>query len=215
MSLLRRMGNNRNNIEWYSSTNTSGQYLQRTSTNRNDISFINISSNGTYNLLNRISNGINDIQWKNTTFSFGIDLRNYPLYTNPNGNNPYNFYWVSAYTINRFVINTINKTSYTNFRKTTSGRYDISYNCYFIIYYQGSNSAEILFSELKNNCTKMTINCIRQDPIENNFNYDYYFDELEVFEFDALSNNRSSISIDYSNDTGTGNYPDPISITFS
>ena len=70
MSLLRRIGNNRNNIEWYNTSNISGNYLQRISTNRNDISFINISSNGTYNLLNRISNGINDIQWKNTVFSF-------------------------------------------------------------------------------------------------------------------------------------------------
>ena len=74
MSLLRRTGTSRNNIEWYSSTNSSGQYLQRISTNRNDISFIQISSNGTYNLLNRISNGINDIQWKNTTFSFSGNL---------------------------------------------------------------------------------------------------------------------------------------------
>ena len=71
MSLLRRTGTGRNNIDWYNaSSNSSGQYLQRISTNRNDISFINISSNGTYNILERYNNSRNSIRWNNTTFSF-------------------------------------------------------------------------------------------------------------------------------------------------
>ena len=70
MSLLRRTGTSRNNIEWYNTSNSSGNYLRRTNNGRNDISWLNISTSGTYNLLNRISNGINDIQWKNTIFSF-------------------------------------------------------------------------------------------------------------------------------------------------
>ena len=79
MSLLRRTGNNRNNIDWYNaSSNSSGKYLRRTGTSRNNISWLQVSTSGTYNLLNRTSNGRNNIQWKNTTFSF-FDLRNYSL----------------------------------------------------------------------------------------------------------------------------------------
>ena len=78
MSILRRTGTGRNNIDWYNaSSNSSGKYLRRTSNGRNDISFLNISSNGTYNILNRNSTGRNDISWKNTSFSFTIDM--YPL----------------------------------------------------------------------------------------------------------------------------------------
>ena len=71
MSLLRRTGNNRNNIDWYNaSSNSSGKYFKRTGTSRNNVQWINISSNGTHNLLNRTSTGRNNISWKNTTFSF-------------------------------------------------------------------------------------------------------------------------------------------------
>ena len=70
MSLLYRNGTGRNNIAWGGGTTTSGKYLRRTGTSRNSISFIQISSNGTWNILNRTSSGRNNIQWKNTTFNF-------------------------------------------------------------------------------------------------------------------------------------------------
>ena len=70
MSLLYRNGTGRNNIAWGEGTTTSGNYLRRTGTSRNSISFIQISTNGTWNILNRTSSGRNNIQWKNTTFSF-------------------------------------------------------------------------------------------------------------------------------------------------
>ena len=71
MSLLRRTGNGRNNIDWFNaSSNSSGKYFKRTGTSRNNVQWINISSNGTHNLLNRTSSGRNNISWKNTTFSF-------------------------------------------------------------------------------------------------------------------------------------------------
>ena len=71
MSLLRRTGNNRNNIDWYNaSSNSSGKYFKRTGTSRNNVQWIQVSSNGTHNLLNRTSTGRNNISWKNTTFSF-------------------------------------------------------------------------------------------------------------------------------------------------
>ena len=75
MSILRRTGTGRNNIDWYNaSSNSSGKYFKRTGTSRNNVQWINISSNGTHNLLNRTSTGRNNISWKNTTFSFGGDL---------------------------------------------------------------------------------------------------------------------------------------------
>ena len=75
MSLLRRIGTSRNNIDWYNaSSNSSGKYLRRTSTGRNNISWLQVSTSGTYNILNRTSSGRNNIQWKNTVFNFGGDL---------------------------------------------------------------------------------------------------------------------------------------------
>ena len=70
MSLLYRNGTGRNNIAWGGGTTTSGNYLRRTGTSRNSISFIQISSNGTWNILNRINSGRNNIAWQNTTFNF-------------------------------------------------------------------------------------------------------------------------------------------------
>ena len=64
-----RTGTGRNNIEWGGGSTTSGQYLRRISTGRNDINYINISSNGTYNILERIDTSINSIRWNNLTFS--------------------------------------------------------------------------------------------------------------------------------------------------
>ena len=75
MSLLRRTGNNRNNIDWYNaSSNSSGKYLRRTGTSRNNISWLQVSTSGTHNILNRTSNGRNNIQWKNTVFSFKTEM---------------------------------------------------------------------------------------------------------------------------------------------
>ena len=74
MSYLMRNGTGRNNILYGGNNTTSGNYLRRTSTNRNDISFINISSNGTYNILERYSTSRNSIRWNNIAFSFGGDL---------------------------------------------------------------------------------------------------------------------------------------------
>ena len=75
MSLLYRNGTDRNNIAWGGSTTIILNYLQRTSSSRNNIRWYTIpQSNATYNLLNRTSTGRNDIVWKNTTFTFGGDL---------------------------------------------------------------------------------------------------------------------------------------------
>ena len=85
MSLLYRNGTGRNNIAWGGSTSTAATYLRRTSTGRNDISYISISSNGTYNILNRTSTGRNNISWINTTFSLTqteINCRNFISYLN-------------------------------------------------------------------------------------------------------------------------------------
>ena len=66
-----RNGTGRNNIVYGGNNTTSGNYLRRTSTGRNDISFININNTSTtINALERISTGINDIRWNNLTFSF-------------------------------------------------------------------------------------------------------------------------------------------------
>ena len=85
MSLLRRTGTGRNNIDWYNaSSNSSGKYLRRTSTGRNNISFIQISTSGTWNILNRTSTGRNNIVWKNTVFSFKTE-------TETNADNFFNY----------------------------------------------------------------------------------------------------------------------------
>ena len=82
MSLLRRTGNNRNNIDWYNaSSNSSGKYLKRTGTSRNNVAWLQVSSNGTWNLLNRTGTSRNSISWKNTTFSFIGDLTIVDKYT--------------------------------------------------------------------------------------------------------------------------------------
>ena len=96
MSLLRRTGNNRNNIDWYNaSSNSSGKYLRRTSTGRNNISWLQVSTSGTYNILNRTSSGRNNIQWKNTTFSFASGLQLYSLTSNYSST--YNFTYNASY----------------------------------------------------------------------------------------------------------------------
>lgn len=71
MSWLRRTGTGRNNISWGGGSTTSGNYLRRTGTSRNSIQWLNISSNGTHNILERTNNtNRNSIRWINTTFTF-------------------------------------------------------------------------------------------------------------------------------------------------
>ena len=70
MSLLYRNGTGRNNIVWGGNNTTSLNYLRRTGTSRNNISFINISSNGTYNILERYNTNRDSIRWNNIVFSF-------------------------------------------------------------------------------------------------------------------------------------------------
>ena len=82
MSLLRRTGTGRNNIDWYNvSSNSSGKYLRRTGTARNNVAWLQISSSGTWNILNRTGTSRNSISWKNTTFSFIGDLTIVDRYT--------------------------------------------------------------------------------------------------------------------------------------
>ena len=79
MSLLRRTGNGRNNIDWYNaSSNSSGKYFKRTGTSRNNVQWINISSNGTHNLLERYNTTRNGIRWDNITFNFS-EFAKYPV----------------------------------------------------------------------------------------------------------------------------------------
>ena len=76
MSWLRRTGNGRNNIAWGGGSTTTGNYLRRTGTSRNSIQWLNISSNGTYNILERTNNtNRNSIRWINTTFNFKSDYQ--------------------------------------------------------------------------------------------------------------------------------------------
>ena len=70
MSYLMRNGTGRNNIVYGGGSGTKGKYLRRTSNGRNDISFIQVSSNGIHKLLERISTSLNSIRWNNLTFSF-------------------------------------------------------------------------------------------------------------------------------------------------
>ena len=58
MSLLYRNGTGRNNVAWGGSISTAANYLRRTGTGRNDITYLNISTSGTWNLLERTASGI-------------------------------------------------------------------------------------------------------------------------------------------------------------
>ena len=70
MSYLIRTGNSRNNISGGGGTSTKAKYLRRTGTGRTSISWIDINSNSTVNVLERTSTGRNNIRWYNTSFSF-------------------------------------------------------------------------------------------------------------------------------------------------
>ena len=70
MSYLIRTGTGRNNISYGGGKSTKAKYLRRTGTGRTNISWIDINSNGTYNVLERTGNSRNNIRWYNTQFSF-------------------------------------------------------------------------------------------------------------------------------------------------
>ena len=78
MSLLYRNGTGRNNIAWGGGNTTKANYLRRTANGRNNISFINVTSNGTHKLMERTASGRNNIRWNNITFNF-FNLADYPL----------------------------------------------------------------------------------------------------------------------------------------
>ena len=115
MSYLMRNGTGRNNIVWGGGTTTSANYLRRTGTSLNSISFINISSNGTYNILERYSTSRNSIRWNNIVFSFanfstyklnyyekydtGYNLELFPYDSDDSRRSAYGFY------VNRYLSN--------------------------------------------------------------------------------------------------------------
>ena len=150
MSLLRRTGTGRNNIDWYNaSSNSSGNYLRRTSTGRNNISWLNISTSGTYNILNRTSSGRNNIQWKNTVFNFGGDLTKYKnLFSDKIGDATYHASWGSANTSNYYWIGTINRNGYSNISKVYSYKDYDSATSTIAIYYQGTSTAQNVCNEI-------------------------------------------------------------------
>ena len=63
MSYLIRTGNSRTSIKYGGGKSTKAKYLRRTGTGRTNISWIDINSNGTYNVLERTSTGRNNIRW--------------------------------------------------------------------------------------------------------------------------------------------------------
>ena len=65
-----RNGTGRNNIVYGRGSSTKGKYFKRTGTSRNNVQWIDISSNGTHNLLERTATSINSIRWNNLSFSF-------------------------------------------------------------------------------------------------------------------------------------------------
>ena len=67
MSYLIRTGTGRNNISYGGGKSTKAKYLRRTGSGRTNISWIDINSNGTYNVLERTGNSRNNIRWYNIT----------------------------------------------------------------------------------------------------------------------------------------------------
>ena len=158
MSLLYRNGTGRNNVAWGGGTTTAATYLRRTSSGRNNISYINISTSGTHNLLNRTSTGRNNIAWKNTTFNFGTNLSGYSLYTRLYGLNkdtPYNISWGVSNTSNGYLCKTINRNGYSNISKAYGYvDYDAALSTITIYYQKGS--AQNVYNEILKS-TKVTI----------------------------------------------------------
>ena len=65
MSYLIRTGNNRNNISWSTTENSTTRYLRRTSSGRNNVVWTTIPNGSTYNILQRNGTGKNNVLWAN------------------------------------------------------------------------------------------------------------------------------------------------------
>lgn len=88
MSWLMRTGTGRNNISFGGNGSTKGKYFKRTANGRNNVQWIDISSNGTHKLLERNGTGRNNIRWNNLTFSFYAPINSYLVADNDRlGNN--------------------------------------------------------------------------------------------------------------------------------
>ena len=153
MSLLYRNGTGRNNIAWGGSNTTSGNYLRRTGTSRNSISFIQISSNGTWNILERYNNARNGIRWNNIVFGFGIDLNKYPL-ASINGLLDYDMVFTHNDYSKQYALSIIDKSTY-------SAKIDLEYRnegySRLVIYF-ASYTDEIavnFLNDIKSNCSKL------------------------------------------------------------
>ena len=70
MSYLIRTGNNRNNISWSTTENSTTRYLRRTASGRNNVTWTTIPSGSTYNILQRNGTGKNNILWSNLKIEF-------------------------------------------------------------------------------------------------------------------------------------------------
>lgn len=168
MSLLYRNGVGRNNITWGGSTGTAANYLRRTSTGRNDISFLQISTSGTWNLLERTANNINDIRWNNITFSFlsfskyalgSLYLRLPQIYYNLKIADDRGA--TSSSTFTYFCsIGSAGVSSFDNISVQTRNSQDLSYFC-MTIYFATEEAASGFMDEVNNNYTKVSINPVQ------------------------------------------------------
>ena len=135
MSWLIRTGTERNNVSYGGGSTTKGNYLKRTNSGRNNIQWLNINSNGTYNLLERYNTTRNGIRWNNLVFSFGPDLTKYLLYTNTAPSDAeYQMIWFASYYAYFYKIGKINSNGYTNISKvytSSPGRNHNYINIYF------------------------------------------------------------------------------------
>ena len=215
MSLLYRTGNGRNNIAWGGSTSTAATYLRRISTGRNDISYISISSNGTYNILNRTSTGRNNISWINTTFNFGGDLTECPLHTINMGGAEYQILWGVSNTTNKFSVGSINRNGYTGIYRADWYRdYDASTNS-ITIYYQ-NDKGQTAYNEILK-YTKVTIAGTQNSGSSFSYTLTLYTSTNEgarISVGDGPSYDIISLNMRYSG-TNPGQYPRLSSIIFS
>ena len=135
---------------------TNGQYLRRTSTGRNDISFIQISSNGTYNILERYSTSRNSIRWNNVSFSF-FDLRNYPLtYIGTNSSTKYMANVVNPTGLAYYSTVTVSKNRYTFSGNWAYSNYDYNNRNLYIKLSGGLSAAQQLVNMIKSNYDRFT-----------------------------------------------------------
>ena len=132
MSWLIRTGTGRNNVSYGGGSTTKGNYLKRTNSGRNNIQWLNINTNGTYDLLERYNTTRNGIRWNNLVFSFGPDLTKYLLHSPDDGE--HQMAWFASYYAYFYKIGKINSNGYTNISKvgtTSPGRNNNYINIYF------------------------------------------------------------------------------------